>query len=212
MKIRDLEYLTAAAAAGNFSRAARSLGISASTISRRVGRFEDELGLALFERGHCGVQLTKGGKAVLLHARRAIAELEAIKFSGKQIGIGAVGEIRLGVRMPPVAEPMRTLLTIWKNTCPDVQLTLSEMNERDLAIALEERRLDVALAASHMVPPRAAATAVYRDRLLAALPPGHVLARISHRAAADVGFSDVSGCLSGFWGREPGVLSLSGRG
>ncbi|HEY3910969.1 MAG TPA: DUF3050 domain-containing protein [Stellaceae bacterium] len=38
------------------------------------------------------------------------------------------------------------------------------------------------------------------------------LARISHRAAADVGFSDVSGCLSGFWGREPGVLSLSGRG
>jgi CRISPR-associated endonuclease Cas1 len=38
------------------------------------------------------------------------------------------------------------------------------------------------------------------------------LTRISHRAAADVGFSDVSGCLSGFWGREPGVLSLSGRG
>jgi hypothetical protein len=40
----------------------------------------------------------------------------------------------------------------------------------------------------------------------------YALARISHRAAADVGFSDVSGCLSGFWGREPGVLSLSGRG
>jgi hypothetical protein len=43
-------------------------------------------------------------------------------------------------------------------------------------------------------------------------PEDWELARISHRAAADVGFSDVSGCLSGFWGREPGVLSLSGRG
>lgn len=177
MKIRDLEYVTAAAAAGNFSRAARSLGISASTISRRVGRFEDELGLALFERGHRGVRLTKGGKAVLLHARRAVAELEAIRFTGKQNGIGAVGELRLGVRMPPVAEPMRTLLTIWRDTCPDVRLTVSEMNERDLAIALEERRLDVALAASHMVPPRAAAMPVYREGLFAALPPDHALVR-----------------------------------
>ena len=51
MEIRDLMYLEASAAAGNFTRAAKSLGINTSTISRRVGRFEDELGLALFERG-----------------------------------------------------------------------------------------------------------------------------------------------------------------
>ncbi|HEV2100506.1 MAG TPA: LysR family transcriptional regulator, partial [Stellaceae bacterium] len=73
MKLRDLEYLIASVAAGNFTRAAKSLRISTSTISRRVGRLEDELGLAVFERGHGGVRLTKGGKAVLLHARRAVA-------------------------------------------------------------------------------------------------------------------------------------------
>jgi DNA-binding MarR family transcriptional regulator len=50
MEIRDLMYLEASAAAGNFTRAAKSLGLDSSTISRRVGRFEDELGLALFER------------------------------------------------------------------------------------------------------------------------------------------------------------------
>jgi DNA-binding transcriptional LysR family regulator len=64
MEIRDLMYLEASAAAGTFTRAAKSLGINASTISRRVGRFEDELGLALFERRHGGVRLTSGGKAV----------------------------------------------------------------------------------------------------------------------------------------------------
>jgi hypothetical protein len=52
MEIRDLLYLEASAAAGNFTHAAKSLGINTSTISRRMGRFEDELGLALFERGH----------------------------------------------------------------------------------------------------------------------------------------------------------------
>jgi DNA-binding transcriptional LysR family regulator len=74
MDIRDLMYLEASAAAGNFTRAAKSLQINTSTISRRVGRFENELGLALFERRHGGVRLTSGGKAVLPHIRRALAE------------------------------------------------------------------------------------------------------------------------------------------
>jgi DNA-binding transcriptional LysR family regulator len=74
MDIRDLMYLEASAAAGNFTRAAKSLQINTSTISRRAGRFEDELGLALFERRHGGVRLTSGGKAVLPHIRRALAE------------------------------------------------------------------------------------------------------------------------------------------
>jgi DNA-binding transcriptional LysR family regulator len=64
VEIRDLEYLVASASAGNFGRAAESLGLNTSTISRRIGRLEDELGLALFERGHYGVRLTAGSRAV----------------------------------------------------------------------------------------------------------------------------------------------------
>jgi DNA-binding transcriptional LysR family regulator len=97
MEIRDLMYLEASAAAGTFTRAAESLGINASTISRRVGRIEDELGLALFERRHGGVRLTIGGKAVLPHIRRALAELDAIRHAGDRNGTGVVGEVPLGV-------------------------------------------------------------------------------------------------------------------
>jgi DNA-binding transcriptional LysR family regulator len=175
MKIRDLEYVMAAAAAGNFSEAARSLGISTSTISRRIGRFEDGLGLAIFERGHRGVRLTTGGRAVLLHARRAAAELEALRLAGQRNGTGAVGEVRLGLRMAPIGEPILYLLAGWRQSCEDVLLTVSEMNERDLAIALEERRLDAALAPAWMVSRRAAALPVYRERLFAALPAQHAL-------------------------------------
>ena len=121
--------LAASAAAGNFTRAAKSLGIDTSTISRRVGRFEDELGLALFERGHGGVRLTSGGKAVLPHVRRALAELDAIRHAGDQSGNGIVGEVRLGVRMPPIGEPLRGLLIGWREKHAEVVLTIAEMNE-----------------------------------------------------------------------------------
>jgi DNA-binding transcriptional LysR family regulator len=176
MQIRDLTYLVASATAGNFTRAAKSLGLNTSTVSRRIGELEDELGLALFERGRAGVRLTAGGAAVVLHGRRAIAEIDAIRCAGCRNGSGGAGEVRLGVRMPPIGEPLRSLLTDWHRKHPDVALTTSEMNERDIATALEERRLDVALMPKHTLWPRAVTAPIYRERMLAALPQEHRLA------------------------------------
>jgi DNA-binding transcriptional LysR family regulator len=45
MELLELQYFVAVADAGNFTRAAMFLGINASTISRRISRLEDELGL-----------------------------------------------------------------------------------------------------------------------------------------------------------------------
>ena len=76
MEIRDLKYLAAAASTSNFGRAAKSLGVETSTISRHIARLEDELGLALFERANTGVHLTPGGKAVMVHVNRTLAEFD----------------------------------------------------------------------------------------------------------------------------------------
>src|SRR5665213_4472140 len=65
MDIVDLRYLVAVADAGNFAKAGSSLGRSTSTISRRIARLEEELGLTIFERGNFGIRLTKGGKSVM---------------------------------------------------------------------------------------------------------------------------------------------------
>ncbi len=76
MDILDLRYLAAAANAGNFGRAAKSLGLDTSTISRRIGRLEDELGFALFERAKSGVHLTAGGQSLMGHVNRTLAEFD----------------------------------------------------------------------------------------------------------------------------------------
>lgn len=176
MEVRDLMYIEASAAAANFTRAAKSLGINTSTISRRVSRLEDELGLALFERGSAGVRLTSGGKALLPHVRRALAELDAIKLAGIQNGHGLAGEVRLAVRMPPVGEPLHSLLADWRQRHRDVCLTIFEMNELETQAAIRERRVDVALMTRHTLWPDAVTAPLYRERLRVALPRGHPLA------------------------------------
>ena len=177
MDIRDLLYLEASAAAGNFTHAAKSLGISTSTISRRVGRLEDELGLAVFSRGRGGVCLTPGGKAVMLHLRRALAEFNEIRQAGDRHGNGIIGEVRLAVRMPPVGEPLVGLLRRWRSEHPDVCLTVSEMEEREIRAAIRESRVDVALMTRHALWPEAVTAPLYREPILVAIPCRHPLAK-----------------------------------
>lgn len=176
IEVRELIYLVVVADTGNFARAAKTLRIDTSSVSRRLTKLEDELGLALFERSRTGARLTSGGRAMLRRARRVLAELDAMRRVGARSGSAEVGEIHLGVRTSPVGEPLRSLLMSWRQAHPDVILTVADLNERDMAMALNERRLDVALIASHTVCTQAATLPVYRERLVLALPIGHHLA------------------------------------
>jgi DNA-binding transcriptional LysR family regulator len=56
------------------------------------------------------------------------------------------------------------------------EIKLHEMNEREIAEALVERRLDVALMTKHTLWAGAVAVPIYRERIVAALPSEHPLA------------------------------------
>ena len=172
----SLRYLLVSSEIGKLGKAAEILGVETSTLSRRLAQVEDELGVTLFERGHFGIRLTAAGKGVMVHVRRLLADLEAVKMSGRCNGSGNVGHIRVGFRMPPVGEPIQSLLSSWHERYPQVDFELHEMNERDILTALEERRLDVAFMTKHTLWPHAVAEPIYRERLLVALPTGHTLA------------------------------------
>jgi DNA-binding transcriptional LysR family regulator len=172
-----LRYLLAAAEVGTFGEAARALGIETASLSRRVSRVEDELGLTLFERGHSGVRLTRAGQAVMVHVRRALGDLDAIISTGRSNASGDRGQISLGIRLPSVGDPVQGMLREWRLKHPEVRVSLYEMNERDILMGVEERRLDLAFMTKHTLWPRAASIPVYREYLFAALPKDHNLAR-----------------------------------
>lgn len=60
----DLQLLVSVSGAGSMLRAARRLGLAASTISRRMSQLERAVGTPLVERGPAGVRLTAAGVAL----------------------------------------------------------------------------------------------------------------------------------------------------
>lgn len=61
----DTRYLIVVAELGSTLAASRRLGVSQTTVARRVSALEEALGLRLFERRAAGYQLTDQGRALL---------------------------------------------------------------------------------------------------------------------------------------------------
>jgi DNA-binding transcriptional LysR family regulator len=141
MELAPLRYFLEIVDARSFAKAAAKLGLNASALTRRVASLEDELGVALLERNHSGVRLTSGGASVVVEARRTLADLDALTQAARCNGLGKAGEFQLGVRIPPIGEPLRGLLARWHSYHPSVGLTLHEMTDHELHLAIETRRL-----------------------------------------------------------------------
>src|SRR3954464_363995 len=91
----DLQLLVAVRSAGSMLRAARRLGLAASTVSRRMSALERATGALLVERSVAGVRLTAAGVALAncgteleLGVARALRDLP-------RPGVALTGTIRI---------------------------------------------------------------------------------------------------------------------
>jgi DNA-binding transcriptional LysR family regulator len=95
----DIRYFLELARQGKLTVAARVLGVEHSTVARRVGALETQLGVRLFDRLPKSWILTGEGEALLEYARRI--EEQALAFSRASAGYGAVHGT-VSVSAPPV--------------------------------------------------------------------------------------------------------------
>ena len=83
----DLRYFLAVARRGSTLGAARALGVSQTTVARRLAALEGALGLVLFERRQAGYALTPAGEAL-------VAEAEAVETAAASFGEAAAARSR----------------------------------------------------------------------------------------------------------------------
>ncbi|MFJ5234911.1 LysR family transcriptional regulator [Kitasatospora sp. NPDC088391] len=129
--LRQLEYLVAVVDTGSFTRAAELLHVTQPALSHQVRALESGLGGALLERLPRTVRPTPLGRAVLPHARAALADAERLRAAARrtvgleegELEVGTVHSIALGL-LPPV-------LRAWRKLHPGVRVRLREYPHAD---------------------------------------------------------------------------------
>jgi DNA-binding transcriptional LysR family regulator len=176
MEIRDLEFVTRLAEFGHFGRAARDLGVDVSTLSRRVSSIEDDLGVALFERGRGGVRVTAQGRDIIRLAQRALGDVQAIRQRAAQSGAALVGRLRLATERSTLGIRLRAATAAWRKRHPEVQLDLAETESRKALAGIRDRHVDTAILLNSDEVPDLVVLPLWEERLLLAVSKAHRLA------------------------------------
>jgi DNA-binding transcriptional LysR family regulator len=146
MTFKQLEAFYAAAMASSFAVAAMQLHLSQSSLSKRLGELESDLGTLLFDRsGHRSV-LTPAGEALLPLARNMLdAARHARETVGKNTGLNGV--CRFGVGELGAVTWLPKFVARCRRDFPDLRLEPHVDVGQSLEKQLESGELDFAVVA-----------------------------------------------------------------
>jgi DNA-binding transcriptional LysR family regulator len=165
IEVRQIRTALAVSGHRSFRQAAEALGVSQPVVSQTIKSLEDELGVSLFERHSGGVRLTTAGRVFLAESRQALGILDKAVDDAGAAGRGEVGVLRAGYVWSVAAGPANDLLAAQRRRSPDVEVVLKEDSVINLATALLDRSLDIALLVGDMFPRRLDTWDLWTERL-----------------------------------------------
>lgn len=144
MELRQLKYFVETAKLLSFSKAARILHITQSTLSQQIRQLEDELGIALFFRNNHKVVLTEAGRTFFEGARKTLADAEDNKARIMDMALGHSGVLNIGVTHSFGSILTESVLA-FKKEYPEVKLKICYKNVLELMELISNGDLDFAL-------------------------------------------------------------------
>ncbi|VVJ16524.1 Transcriptional regulator [Amycolatopsis camponoti] len=146
VSLRQLEYLVTVVDTGSFTRAAEQLHVTQPALSHQMRALEQGLGGPLLERLPRTVRLTPMGRAMLPHARAALADAERARCAARLASGTTAGELQVATVYSMSLGVLPPALRVWRRDRPGVDVRLIEFRHADeLRDAMAAGEADVAL-------------------------------------------------------------------
>lgn len=145
LKMRQLVLLQAIDRHRALNRVATEMRLSQPAITKSLREVEDIFGTQLFTRSSRGLAPTAAGHAVLLHAKRWLADLESTSSVLAAIDAGHGGRIRLGVTTQVPQALLKAALAELLGQSPRISTFIVEGTTDQLVARMQERELDCAI-------------------------------------------------------------------
>ncbi|HMQ05705.1 MAG TPA: hydrogen peroxide-inducible genes activator [Saprospiraceae bacterium] len=140
MTLQQLEYALILSKYGNFSKAAKVLGITQPALSLQIQNLEANVGLIIFDRATKPIQPTYGGRIFLEKAQMLVTEASQLKNIAIELGQEFKGELKLGI-IPTVAPYLVPLfIDVINIKYPKLRLHISEALTEEILEGLNSGR------------------------------------------------------------------------
>ncbi|MBV9858536.1 MAG: LysR family transcriptional regulator [Alphaproteobacteria bacterium] len=175
--LRFLRYLVAAADKGSVTEAARTLGVSQSSVSTAVAQIEAGFGIQIFLRHHArGLSVTAAGERLLNEARALLLHAREFEANAGALSGDEQGEVSIScfTTIAPFIVP--GLLDRIARERPGLRLAIDELNQQEIFEALGSGHSEIAFTYGYAIGDAFATEVLLELAPQAVLAEGHPLA------------------------------------
>lgn len=176
MTIEQLHYFYAISEHKTFSATALELNMTQSALSKQIAKLEQELGILLFDRSHRQITLTNEGKELLKDAKAILGKYQLMLEH--VIDMKEQQHHTLKIAMLPIFSQYDFAFKLhqFQKQYPHIQVTIDEIEERDLEHKLDYHDYDLyILRGHHNQLSHYQQKLLYQDNLVAVVSKHHPL-------------------------------------
>jgi DNA-binding transcriptional LysR family regulator len=213
MDIQDLRIFARVAAVQNLSCVGTELGLTPSTISKRIQALEDELRVRLFDRTTRSIRITEEGTTFLAHVERILIELESARASVGENATRPKGKLKISAPASYGRLFMAPAISAFMRSYPEIEV---QIDLTDRVVNLQEEGYDVAIRMGALNDSVLIAKRLAADRQVIVASPGYLAARGTPKVPADLAHHNCF-VLGDDWqwlfrrGAEEATIRVSGR-
>ncbi|MBU3005030.1 LysR family transcriptional regulator [Paraglaciecola arctica] len=176
MNLKRLEYFCQLALLGNFTRAARTLGIAQPALTVAIQKLEQEVGLKLINRADKHSLLTAEGRVLYKLASQLLSQAKQVELELEELRELESGTIRFGVPAMMGSYYFPQILTEFKQKYPKIKIQLVDQGTAALEKMLLNSELDLALVRGDIENPQLRYTELIDEEIVAGMVSSHPLA------------------------------------
>lgn len=185
---RLLRQCVAVADAGSMSGAATELGLSPSTVSRAIARFEEQTHVTVFERLGTRLVPTDAGREIVRAARRVVDDLDLFSAVAVDAAAGRAGAVVVSIPAEDTGPVLPTMIAAVTRGRPRIHVNVSRVETAMAAMdSVRSGAAELALIPRLPTPPDLLGIHVGRQELTLIVPAAwtHSNVRITDQHGLD---------------------------
>jgi DNA-binding transcriptional LysR family regulator len=150
MQLYQLRMFAAVAEFGSLTQASERLNVSQPAASAQIKALEKEFGIALFERKHDGLRLTRAGTALLPEIKNILAAAAGLALRAKGLRGHLSGTIKFAIVSPSLADTsllkLGDIMNLMVQRHPMLSIEVHNRNSRSVVAGICSGEFDAGIA------------------------------------------------------------------
>jgi DNA-binding transcriptional LysR family regulator len=175
--LQQMEALVCIVEERTFSGAARKMFLTQPSLTKHIKNVEELLGVKILNRRSRGITLTPEGKILYDYAKRILKLREEAKDKIQRVREDEAGNIFICASTIPATYILPHVLSDFRKAYPDIRFYLQNADSDEVIETITGNRGEVGFIGKDPRSSRLHAEALWRDRLVLAVPAGHPFAK-----------------------------------